>query len=253
MIRDARGAYRDCLQAELKVGRESATYPSTRTLMDSRDTPLCMHFDGGTLMSGHIDKKVHIWDLDENRLVREVGGHSSWVKCLQFNEDVLITGSYDATIKEWDRHRDYQLIREYVGHGGNGVAIERSPQGSVVCLKFDARKIVSGSNDTTLRVWDRATGECQHVLQGHSRTVHCLDFRDRWCFSGGSDRILHHHDLETGQSIINFGGHAHRVSCVKVCYCAAIFCFGSGGGWCRCLVYSLLCASTALLIFTLPK
>ena len=86
----------------------------------------------------------------------------------------------------------------------------------MVCLKFDDRKIVSGSNDTTLRVWDRATGECQHVMLGHRRTVRCLDFRDRWCFSGGSDRKLRHHDLETGQSIINFEGHAHRVSCVKV-------------------------------------
>ena len=78
-----------------------ATYPSTRYLLTRRETPQCMHFDGQTLMSGHIDKKVYVWDLRENCLLCKLGGHSSWVKCLQFDEDVIITGSYDSTIKEW--------------------------------------------------------------------------------------------------------------------------------------------------------
>ena len=212
----ARGVFRECLRGEINVRRSRVVYANTRTLMDSRETPLCMHFIGDTLMSGHIDKKVYIWDLKNNRLDRTLGGHSSWIKCLQFDEDVLITGSYDSTIREWDRRNDYSLMREYVGHGENGVTIERSPQGSVVCLKFDDNKIVSGSNDTTIRVWSRSTGECRHVLTGHTRTVRCLDFYDRWCFSGGSDRIVRNHDLETGQSIMTFNPHAHRVSCIKV-------------------------------------
>ena len=119
--------------------------------------------------------------------------------------------------KSGDRHNGDSLLREYRGHGENGVGvIERSPQGSVVCLKFDARKIVSSSNDTTLRVWNRESGECHHVLYGHRRTVRCLDFQDQWCFSGGSDRVLRHHDLETGQIVTCFEGHGHRLSCVKV-------------------------------------
>ena len=35
----------------------------------------------------------------------------------------------------------------------------------------DGRRVVSGSEDNTLKVWDVATGECVATLEGHSSTV----------------------------------------------------------------------------------
>ena len=32
----------------------------------------------------------------------------------------------------------------------------------------DGRRVVSGSRDDTLKVWDVATGECVATLEGHS-------------------------------------------------------------------------------------
>ena len=37
----------------------------------------------------------------------------------------------------------------------------------------DGRRIVSGSEDNTLKVWDVATGECLATLEGHSSYVRC--------------------------------------------------------------------------------
>ena len=35
----------------------------------------------------------------------------------------------------------------------------------------DGRRVVSGSHDKTVKVWDAATGECVATLEGHSSWV----------------------------------------------------------------------------------
>ena len=37
----------------------------------------------------------------------------------------------------------------------------------------DGRRVVSASNDKTLKVWDVATGECVATLEGYARNVRC--------------------------------------------------------------------------------
>ena len=37
----------------------------------------------------------------------------------------------------------------------------------------DGRRVVSGSLDKTLKVWDVATGKCVATLEGHSSAVRC--------------------------------------------------------------------------------
>ena len=40
-----------------------------------------------------------------------------------------------------------------------------------VAISPDGRRVVSGSDDNTLKVWDVATGECVATLKGHSDSV----------------------------------------------------------------------------------
>jgi WD40 repeat protein len=40
----------------------------------------------------------------------------------------------------------------------------------------DGQRIVSGSNDRTVRVWNAVTGECTAVLQGHEHRVTLVGF-----------------------------------------------------------------------------
>ena len=45
---------------------------------------------------------------------------------------------------------------------------------NVKCVEFvgdEGTKIVSGSSDNTVRVWDTETGACEAVLEGHTSRI----------------------------------------------------------------------------------
>ena len=48
-----------------------------------------------------------------------------------------------------------------------------SSQVNCVAVFPDGRRVVSGSGDNTLKVWDVATGKCLATLKGHSGNVRC--------------------------------------------------------------------------------
>lgn len=48
--------------------------------------------------------------------------------------------------------------------------------GSVLCLQYDDRVIISGSSDGTVRVWDAVTGDMVNTLIHHCEAVLHLRF-----------------------------------------------------------------------------
>ena len=45
----------------------------------------------------------------------------------------------------------------------------------ITCIVYcpELSRVITGSDDGTARVWDVTTGECVHVLEGHTRRVEC--------------------------------------------------------------------------------
>jgi WD40 repeat protein len=45
----------------------------------------------------------------------------------------------------------------------------------ITCIVYcpELSRVITGSQDKTARVWDVATGECVHVLEGHTGFVMC--------------------------------------------------------------------------------
>src|SRR6185437_11818179 len=64
-------------------------------------------------------------------------------------------------------------------------------QGSVtsVCFSTGGGFVLSGSEDRTIRIWQRNTGRCLATLEGHAGTVHSLCLLVRGT-SDGSGRLL---------------------------------------------------------------
>lgn len=102
---------------------------------------------------------------------------------------------------------------------------------------LDGRPIaVTGSRDSTLRVWDIQRGRCIHVLEGHGQSVRCLDVSGNLVVSGSYDcnaKVRSGHlyfsicifsycplrdaqlwNVDTGECLRTFRGHYHQIYAV---------------------------------------
>ncbi|KAM7293630.1 hypothetical protein ISCGN_023238 [Ixodes scapularis] len=94
---------------------------------------------------------------------------------------------------------------------------------AVFCVQFDDTRIVSGSSDKTIKVWNMRTNSPWSVmtLVGHSGTVRCLHLTGNRLVSGSSDCTIKVWDLSTDQSWSsiackgNMVGHTDTVRCLQ--------------------------------------
>eukprot|EP00092_Neocalanus_flemingeri_P084641 GFUD01106364.1.p1 GENE.GFUD01106364.1~~GFUD01106364.1.p1 ORF type:complete len:885 (-),score=204.08 GFUD01106364.1:568-3222(-) len=75
--------------------------------------------------------------------------------------------------------------------------------------------IVSGSTDRTLKVWNAESGTCVHTLYGHTSTVRCMHLHGTKVVSGSRDATLRMWDVETGECLHVLVGHVAAVRCVQ--------------------------------------
>ncbi|KAF9579508.1 hypothetical protein BGW38_004205, partial [Lunasporangiospora selenospora] len=81
----------------------------------------------------------------------------------------------------------------------------------IYCIQFDEHKIVSGSRDNTIKIWDLTTGRCLRTYTGHSASVLCLQYDEERIVSGSSDTTIIVWDLDTGAILQRLRGHADSV------------------------------------------
>jgi WD40 repeat protein len=85
-----------------------------------------------------------------------------------------------------------------------------------VAFSHDGRRVVSGSRDDTLRIWDASTGKSLLVLKGHTSWVYSVAFSHdgRRVVSGSRDGTLRVWDASTGESLLVLTGHTDLIRSV---------------------------------------
>jgi F-box/WD-40 domain protein MET30 len=106
----------------------------------------------------------------------------------------MLTGALDSTIRLWDVHSPAvspavdaanpiqkppttnACLRTYFGH------VE-----GIWALAADHLRMVSGSEDRTVKIWDPRSGKCERTWTGHAGPVTCIGLSDSRLVSGSED------------------------------------------------------------------
>jgi WD40 repeat protein len=164
--------------------------------------------NGQMISSASIENRtIKIWDLRSGKLLHSLNGHSYPIWSIAFSPDSqnLISSSVDRTIKIWDVSKG-QLLRTLTGHSNIVKAVAISAHGSVIASGSYSNKDVTGGvssteDDSTIKIWNRNTGELLRTLKGHSGTISSLaiDPFGHILASGSYDGTIKIWNLYTGQ------------------------------------------------------
>jgi F-box and WD-40 domain protein MET30 len=173
---------------------------STKAFRGHTNGVMCLQFFDNILATGSYDATIKIWDIETEKEVRTLTGHLEGVRCLQFDDTKLISGSLDGTLKVWN-WRTGECLSTYRGHGGG-----------VIGLHFDGDLLVSASVDKTIKIWN-FRDKSIFTLHGHTDWVNAvkIDPMSRTIFSASDDLTIRLWDLDTRKCLRVLKGHVGQV------------------------------------------
>ncbi|MBW4478464.1 MAG: hypothetical protein KME54_16760 [Tolypothrix brevis GSE-NOS-MK-07-07A] len=159
------------------------------------------------LMSGHVLAK------DKRLLPGQFWGR---LQCFPTSEIQQLLQQAKQNKTTWLRpltasltRPDGNLIRTLTGH---------TESVNTIAFSVDGKYLISGSDDSKLKVWDWQTGVEVRALTGHTHSVTAiaLSVDGKYLISGSSDSTLKVWDWQTGVEVRTISGHTDRVNAIAL-------------------------------------
>jgi WD40 repeat protein len=188
--------------------------------------------DGRYALFGLIDRSMRLWDLEANEEIERFEGHTNLVSAVTFSPNGRLAASvaFDRTVRVWALPKSRPLgqsppateVAELIGHGDAVNLAVFSP---------DGKRILTASNDGTMRYWIRETGEELRRFDDCGGIVHSVAISPdgNRALTGGGSKVMRLWDLKTGALIRSFEGHGDWIFSVAFSPDGRLAASSSGG------------------------
>lgn len=165
-------------------------------------TSVAFSADSRTVAASGLSGGIKLWEVMTGRELPKLAGHAETVNSIAFNKaGVLASASNDKTIKLWDTTATGagRELRTLTGHGGEVYSLAFSSDGA---------RIVSGSSNGEVKMWNVADGQATQTLSGHTALVSSLAFGPdgKTLASASYDKTTRVWDATGGQSVRTLNG-----------------------------------------------
>lgn len=191
----------------------------------ARVTSVALSADGKHIVSGSWDRTVKVWDASNGQEAHTLEGHTARVTSVAMSADgqQIVSGSWDGTVKIWDTSSGKETLT-LKGHT-DGVEMTEARRSHVfgnragilcIALSADGQRVVSGSQDGTVRVWDASSGDELITLLGHTARVNsvALSADGNRIISGSLDGTVQVWNAWSGEEILMLRGSTDEVTSV---------------------------------------
>ncbi|XP_054392208.2 F-box and WD repeat domain containing protein 10B isoform X7 [Pongo abelii] len=177
---------------------------NVRILSDTWDQNRVIHYSGGDLIAVSSNRKIHLLDIIQVKAIPvEFRGHAGSVRALFLceEENFLLSGSYDLSIRYWDL-KSGACTRIFGGH-----------QGTITCMDLCKNRLVSGGRDCQVKVWDVDTGKCLKTFR-HKDPILATRINDTYIVSSCERGVVKVWHIAMAQLVKTLNGHEGAVKCL---------------------------------------
>ena len=174
--------------------------------------------DGRELVTASRDSTIKFWDVEKSVELRSYRNFGDWVYDIEYTADGeymmvglgnvgnnLIPDGGDSPAESaaylWDLQNRTQ-IKPFLGHESWTWTADISPDGALAASGSGPLSSPEGT-DTSVRIWDIASGAEIHKLDGHTNTVDSVRFimDGRHLLSAAWDGTIRRWDVNTGEQL----------------------------------------------------